>query len=174
MIEGLIKNNIREIPNFPEEGILYKDITPLIEDPEIFKKIINKFYKETSVLEPEIIVAVESRGFIFAAPLAIKLGIPLVLARKQGKLPFKTIFAEYNLEYGKDRLEMHIDSIRSSQRVLIVDDILATGGTAAATIELVNKLEGKVMGLAFLIELAGLKGREKLGSEIIISLLKDD
>ena len=173
MIKDLIKNNIREIPNFPSEGIRFKDITPLIENPLIFNKIIEAFYKQIKDLEPEIIVGIESRGFIFAAPLAVKMGIPLVLARKSGKLPFTKVSVEFNLEYGADKLEMHIDSIKNSQKVLIVDDILATGGTAEAAIGLVKKLKGKVIGLAFLIELIELKGQEKINPIKKVSLLKE-
>ena len=173
MIKDLIKNNIREIPDFPSEGIRFKDITPLIENPLIFNKIVEAFYEQIKDLEPEIIVGIESRGFIFAAPLAAKMRIPLVLARKSGKLPFTKVSVEFNLEYGTDKLEMHIDSIKNCQKVLIVDDVLATGGTAKAAIDLVKKLKGKVIGLAFVIELIELKGQEKINPIKKVSLFKE-
>jgi adenine phosphoribosyltransferase len=173
MLKDLIKNNIREIPDFPSEGIRFKDITPLIENPLIFNKIIEAFYEQIKDLEPEIIVGIESRGFIFAAPLAAKMRIPLVLARKSGKLPFTKVSVEFNLEYGTDKLEMHIDSIKNSQKVIIVDDVLATGGTAEAAIKLVKKLKGKVIGLAFIIELLELKGQEKINPIKKVSLFKE-
>ena len=173
MLKDLIKNNIREIPDFPSEGIRFKDITPLIENPLIFNKIIEAFYEQIKDLEPEIIVGIESRGFIFAAPLAAKMRIPLVLARKSGKLPFTKVSVEFNLEYGTDKLEMHIDSIKNCQKVLIVDDVLATGGTAKAAIDLVKKLKGKVIGLAFVIELIELKGQEKINPIKKVSLFKE-
>lgn len=172
MIQDLIRKNLREIADFPSKGISYKDITPLLENPLIFKEIINEFCKEITPLKPDVIVGIESRGFIFAAPIAIKLGIPMSLARKPGKLPYKTITTNYDLEYGSDGLEMHVDSIKDKDKVLIMDDILATGGTAKATCDLVKQLKGNIVGITFLIELSALKGKKKLEPNLIISLFK--
>ncbi len=173
MLKELIQSNLREIPDFPSNGILYKDITPLIENTEIFNEIIESMYESILPLMPSKIVGIESRGFIFSAPLALRLGIPLVLARKPGKLPYKTISASYKLEYGTDSLEMHIDSIQEDDKVVIVDDILATGGTANAACELVKILKGEIVGLAFLITLSGLNGKRTLSPNKIISLFED-
>lgn len=173
MIKDLIQSNLREIPNFPSDGVLYKDITPLIENTKIFNQIIESLYESILPLMPNKIVGIESRGFIFAAPLALKLGIPLVLARKPGKLPYKTISASYELEYGSDSLEMHIDSIQGEDKVVIVDDVLATGGTANAACELVRILKGEIVGLAFLITLTGLNGTRTLSPNKVISLFED-
>ncbi len=172
MIQDLIRKNLREIPDFPSKGISYKDITPLLENPFIFKEIIKEFCKLISPLNPDVIVGIESRGFIFSAPIAVKLGKPMSLARKTGKLPYKTIATNYDLEYGTDSLEMHVDSIKEKDKVLIIDDILATGGTCKATCDLVKQLKGTVVGTAFLIELSNLKGKKKLEADHVISLFK--
>ena len=153
-----LKNSIRNIPDYPKPGIQFKDITPILQDPELFGDVIDIFYDRYKSEKIDVIVGIESRGFIFAAPLALKLGCSLAIARKPGKLPYETVSAEYSLEYGVDALELHIDAIKSGERVLIVDDLLATGGTAKAAGELVAKLRGDILCFAFLINLVKLKG----------------
>ena len=157
-----IKNSIRNIPDYPKPGIQFKDITPILQDPELFGNIIDIFYDKYKNEKIDVIVGIESRGFIFAAPLALKLGCSLAIARKPGKLPYETVSAEYSLEYGVDALELHTDAIKPGDRVLIVDDLLATGGTANAAGELVSKLKGDIVCFAFLINLVELKGIEML------------
>ena len=155
-----LKNSIRNIPDFPKPGIQFKDITTLLQDQYAFKEAIDAFYNEFKDKQIDVIVGIESRGFIFAAPLALKLGCSLAIARKPGKLPYETVSAEYSLEYGVDALELHIDAIKSGDRVLIMDDLLATGGTANAAIELVKKMKGELINCAFLIELMDLNGSD--------------
>ena len=158
-----LKNYIASIKDFPKEGILFRDITPLMGDGQAFHyatKLMEDYAKKLNV---DVIVGPESRGFIFGCPVAYSLNVGFVPVRKPGKLPRETVSAEYALEYGTNELHMHSDSIKKGQRVLIVDDLLATGGTVKATIELIEKLGGIVAGCAFLIELDDLKGREKIG-----------
>ena len=153
---------IRDVPDFPKPGILFKDITPLLLNPEAFAASISQLaapYRERPV---DAVVGIESRGFIFGAAMALELGVGFVPVRKPGKLPYQTIAVDYELEYGKDRVEMHTDAIRTGQRVALVDDLLATGGTMWATCQLIEKLGGKIAGISFLIELVFLNGREKL------------
>lgn len=167
-----IKNVIRSIPDFPKEGILFYDITPVLQDPVVFKQTIDFFcgrYKDQSISK---IAAMESRGFFFAAPLAYALGCGLVPMRKPGKLPYETIDYSYALEYGEAALEMHTDAIANGERVLILDDLLATGGTANAAVELVHKMGGEIVEVAFLIELTSLGGRKKIGDVPIFSLIE--
>ncbi len=157
-----VKKAIRDVPDFPEKGIIFKDITPVLNDPELFRTVVKEFaarYKDRGI---DKIAAVESRGFIFGSALACELGAGLVPVRKKGKLPAETIEASYALEYGTATLEIHTDAIRKGERVLIIDDLLATGGTAEATASMVKQLGGDIVEIAFLIELAFLKGREKL------------
>jgi len=166
-----LRAKIRDIKDFPTEGILFKDITTLLKDPKAFRCVLDELatgYIQSGV---EIVVGVESRGFIFGGALAHELGAGFVPVRKLGKLPAKTIQVEYELEYGRDALAMHEDAIGTGQRVLLVDDLLATGGTMAATLRLVEQCGGVVVGLAFLIELAFLKGREKLKGYPVTSLI---
>lgn len=166
-----IREYIRDIPDFPREGILFKDITPLLKDGPALKQVIQhmaKYYGDRNI---DLVVGPESRGFLFGTPLAFELGIGFVPVRKPGKLPAEVTRVEYALEYGTDALEMHTDAIRKGQRVLIVDDLLATGGTTQAAVKLVEKLGGEVAGLAFLIELSFLKGRSKLNGYDILSLI---
>ena len=139
-----IKNSIRNVPDFPKPGIQFKDITTLLQDTDVFQETIDIFYQQFKDKEIETVVGIESRGFIFAAPLSLKLGCKFALARKPGKLPYNTISEEYELEYGTDAIEMHKDAIIDGDRVLIVDDLLATGGTANATGSLVKRLNGKI------------------------------
>tara|TARA_Y100000996_G_scaffold17808_1_gene13252 strand:+ start:307 stop:822 length:516 start_codon:yes stop_codon:yes gene_type:complete len=166
----LIKNKIRNIPNFPMPGIQYKDITPLLQNYETFQGVISLFSEEFSRKKIDVIVGIESRGFIFAAALALKLECSFALARKKGKLPYKVVSQNYELEYGTDTLEMHVDGIEKDQNVLIIDDLLATGGTAEAVGSLVNQLEGNIVSYAFMIELVGLNGSKKVNP--IFSLIK--
>ncbi|MCI0439942.1 MAG: adenine phosphoribosyltransferase [Chloroflexi bacterium] len=166
-----LKAHIRDIPDFPTPGILFRDITPLLKDSAAFRAAIDQLAEYCASVRPDAIVAIEARGFLLAAPLAYKLGKPLIPVRKKGKLPFRTYKVEYALEYGSDAVEVHVDGIARGQRVVIVDDLLATGGTMAAAARLVEETGGRVAGLAVLIELADLKGRKRLKGYDIISLV---
>jgi adenine phosphoribosyltransferase len=157
-----LAENIREVPDFPKEGILFYDITTLIKDPQAFKQAVDILTEHYVGQKIDLVVAVEARGYIFGAPIAYQLGAGFVPVRKVGKLPAETVREEYELEYGTDSVEMHRDAIQPGQRVLIVDDLIATGGSAAATARLVERLGGEVVGIAFLIELTFLSGVEKL------------
>lgn len=166
-----LKARIREIPDFPKKGILFRDITTLLKDEEAFGKVIEKitgYYEDEGI---DKVVGIESRGFIFGAPLAYTLGAGFIPVRKPGKLPSDIFEAKYELEYGTDTLTIHQDAITPGQRVLVVDDLLATGGTMAATLDLLKKLGAVVVGVAVLIELADLKGRDKLAGHQVLSLI---
>lgn len=163
---------IRNIPNFPKQGIMFKDITPLLADADTFKKVIKALAAPFADKGITKVLGTEARGFLLAAPVAIELGAGLVPVRKKGKLPHKTVSASYALEYGLDTLEMHSDAVLPGDKVLIVDDVLATGGTAAAVKEMAVSLGGNIVGASMLIELEALKGREKLNDCQIYSLLK--
>jgi len=167
-----LKKTIRSIPDFPKKGILFRDITTLLQNGPKFRRAIDTLAKHFQGKKIDKIVAVESRGFIIASPLAYKLKAGFIPVRKKGKLPYKTIESTYELEYGTDTLQMHADAFQPGANVLIVDDLLATGGTAKATIDLVEKLKGKVVGICFLIELTDLKGREKLKGHKVLSIIK--
>ena len=167
-----LKEKIRHVPDFPKAGILFYDITTLLQDPQGFRAAIDSLALPFTDQRIEIVVGIESRGFIFGAAVADRIGAGFAPVRKAGKLPSPCIRASYDLEYGTDSLEMHNDAIRAGQRVLIVDDLLATGGTARATIELVKRLGGEVHALAFLIELVALNGRDKLAGENVHAVLK--
>jgi adenine phosphoribosyltransferase len=167
-----IKKHIRDIPDFPKPGILFKDITPLLRDAEAFHEVTTLLAELVSRLRPDVIVAIESRGFLFGAPLAARLGLGLVPVRKPGKLPYKTRRVEYALEYGSDSLEMHDDALHPGMRALVVDDVLATGGTAAATTRLIQGTGAEVVGCAFVIELGFLSGRDKLAPTHVESLIR--
>ena len=160
-----LKARIRHVPDFPKPGILFYDITTLLRDPEGFRIAIDRIAAPFSSDRIDLVVGIESRGFILGSAVADRLGAGFVPVRKLGKLPSATISASYALEYGTDSLEMHRDAIASGQRVLIVDDLLATGGTAGAAVQLVKQVEGTLAGIAFLIELVGLDGRSKLEGE---------
>ncbi len=166
-----LKKKIREVPDFPKPGILFYDLTTLLKDREGLRQVIDLLTQEFEGKEIDIVVGIESRGFIFAPALAYNLNAGLVLVRKKGKLPAESISATYDLEYGQDVLEMHKDAIEPGQRVLIVDDLIATGGTAAATAQMVLQLRGDVVGLAFIVELGSLNGREKLIDFEVFSIL---
>lgn len=161
-ITDKLKRSIRDIPNFPEPGILFKDITPIFQDPDLCKEILAEMTAEIVNWQPDVVVGVESRGFFFGLPLSWELGIPFVPVRKKGKLPYETISHSYDLEYGSAEIEMHSDAISAGKRVLVHDDLLATGGTAKATAELIRKCGAEVIGFSFLVELLALGGREKL------------
>src|ERR1700687_316145 len=163
---------IRDVPDFPKKGILFKDITTLLKKPRAFRQSIDQLTDLVRGLSPGVVIGMESRGFIFAAPIAYQLDAGFVPVRKLGKLPGEVVSGEYDLEYGTNTLELHRDAIDSGARVLIVDDLLATGGTVSATIELVERLHGKVVAVAFLVELTALKGRDRLQDYEVISLLK--
>ena len=167
-----LKKLIREIPDFPKAGILFYDVTTLLRDPEGFRIAVDSMATPFEGRSIDVIVGIESRGFILGAAVADRLGAGFVPVRKLGKLPSRTIRATYDLEYGSDSLEMHHDAIDPGQRVLIVDDLLATGGTASATVRLVKQLGGTVEGVAFLIELVELGGRKKLDGEKISAVLQ--
>ncbi len=171
MTRLLAASLIRDIPDFPKSGILFKDITPVLGDPAAFQEVIDRFAEIAQSFAPDVIIGVESRGFLFGVPVALALGVGFVPVRKAGKLPSPAEREEYELEYGTAILEMHRDALRLGQRVLIVDDLLATGGTAAATARLVEKLGGKVAGLCFLVELEFLAGRAALNGYEVRSLL---
>jgi adenine phosphoribosyltransferase len=168
-----LKSSIRNIPDYPKPGIQFKDITPILQDPELFGNVIDIFYDRYKSKKIDVIVGIESRGFIFAAPLALKLGCSLAIARKPGKLPYETVSTEYSLEYGVDALELHTDAIKEDDRVLIVDDLLATGGTANAAGELVTQLKGDIVCFAFLINLVELKGVNMLKPHPIFCIVED-
>lgn len=167
-----LKKFVRDIPDFPKKGIIFKDITTLINEPKAFKHIIDLLAKKFKKAKIKKILCVESRGFIFASALAYKLEVGIILVRKPGKLPYKTIKAAYALEYGTDTLEMHIDALKKGERILIIDDLLATGGTVKACTQLVEKMGGKVAGIGFVIELGFLHGRDKLEKYDIFSIIK--
>ena len=167
-----LEKTIRSIPDFPKKGILFKDITTLLNNPRAFRDSINQMAKLLKGKKVDVIAAAESRGFIFASALAYKLGCGLVPVRKPGKLPYKTYRATYALEYGTDSLEIHQDAFKKTARVLVLDDLLATGGTAAAIVELVEKIGAKIVGVMFLIELTFLKGRDKLKGLPVYSLIQ--
>lgn len=160
-----IKATMRDVPDFPKPGILFKDITPVLADGALFKRITARFAEQWAG-KADVIVGMESRGFIFGCPLAHALDVGFAPARKPGKLPYDTIGVEYDLEYGTNRLELHTDAVKPGDRVLVVDDLLATGGTAKATVELVRQLGAEVVGCAFLVELGFLEGRKELDCDV--------
>jgi adenine phosphoribosyltransferase len=166
-----LRKLIREVPDFPKPGILFYDITTLLKDPAAFREVIDRMVEQVKGTEIDVVVGMESRGFIFSAPIAYQLGAGFVPVRKLGKLPAETIEVEYALEYGTATLEIHRDAIQPGQKVLIVDDLLATGGTVMGTIELVQRLGGEVAGLSFMVELSALKGRDQLAQFAIHALL---
>jgi adenine phosphoribosyltransferase len=167
-----LASRIRDVPDFPIPGILFRDITTLLQDPEAFKQAVDAMVAPFRGDKVDLVVGVESRGFIFATPVAYALGAGFVPVRKLGRLPAEAIRAEYELEYGTNTLEIHADAARPGQRVLVVDDLLATGGTAAASVDLVKRLGADVVGLSFLIELGELHGRKRLGGERVHSVIR--
>jgi adenine phosphoribosyltransferase len=171
-MDSTLKARIRHVPDFPKAGILFYDVTTLLREPEGFRLAIDSMATPFASSNIELVVGIESRGFILGSAVADRIGAGFVPVRKLGKLPAATVKATYALEYGTDCLEMHRDAIAAGQRVLIVDDLLATGGTANATVQLVKQLGGEVVGIAFLIELVGLNGRSKLDGENVHVVLK--
>jgi adenine phosphoribosyltransferase len=167
-----LASRIRDVPDFPSAGIVFKDITPLVADPESLKESIDQLALWAGPRKPDVILGAEARGFIFGGALAYVLGCGFVPARKPGKLPWQTVSATYALEYGNDTLEIHADAVSEGQRVIVLDDVLATGGTAKAKIDLVEKLGGVVVGALFVIELTFLSGRQRLAGYDVHSLIE--
>ena len=157
-----LEDHIRKIPDFPKPGILFYDIATLLRHPQAWATAVERMADAVAPLKPDLLAGIEARGFLVAAPLALKLGCGFMMVRKKGKLPGKTIRHDYALEYGTDTIEIHSDAVGNGQRIAILDDLLATGGTAAATIELVRKVGGEVVGANFIVELEGLGGRDRL------------
>lgn len=168
-----LKKYIRDIPGFPKAGIIFKDITTLLKEPKAFRAAVDMLVAKFKSSRPDAVVSVEARGFLFGAAAAYKLKAGVVPVRKTGKLPHKTYSVTYDLEYGQDTLHIHQDAFEKGARVLIIDDLLATGGTTRAVIDLVEKAGGKVVGIGFLIELTALKGRDRLKGYPVYSLIKD-
>ena len=169
-IDGL-KAKIRDVPDFPEPGIVFKDIMPLLADPDSLQQTLDLLAEWVEPRKPDVILGAEARGFILGAALACRLGCGFVAARRPGKLPWKTVSATYALEYGQNSLELHADAIRAGQRVLVHDDVLATGGTAKAICDLATQLGGEIVGVAFVIELDFLDGRKQLDGYDVESLI---
>jgi adenine phosphoribosyltransferase len=167
-----IKAKIRDIADFPNEGIIFKDITPLLKDPEILNFAVNALIEPFRQSDINAVVGMEARGFIFGSLAATALGVGFIPLRKPGKLPHKTESVDYDLEYGSNQLEIHIDALQQGDRILIIDDVLATGGTAKASCELIEKLGGKVVACSFVIELNDLNGRQRLNNYSVHSLVK--
>lgn len=167
-----LKSLIRDIPDFPKPGIIFRDITTLLRHPEGLRYTIDTLTEKCAPLKADLIIGMESRGFLFGVPLAYKLGIGFIPVRKPGKLPAAVYSVEYELEYGKDCLEIHQDALQPGNRVLIVDDLIATGGTASATASLVQKIGCELVGFAFIIELSSLGGRQKLPKVPVITLVE--
>ena len=167
-----LAKTIRSIPDFPVKGVLFRDISTLTRDPDAFQEAIDALIDHYADKDIDLVVGIESRGFVFGAPMAYEMGAGFVMVRKPGKLPAEAISASYTLEYGTNTLEMHKDSIRPGQRVLLVDDLIATGGSAKAAAELIEQLGGEIVGIAFLIELTDLNGAEKLKDYEIFSLIQ--
>ncbi|OYW13784.1 MAG: adenine phosphoribosyltransferase [Planctomycetales bacterium 12-60-4] len=167
-----LKSFIRNVADFPKPGIMFRDITPLLATPEAFGRVIQAFADAFRESKPTAILAAESRGFIFAAPLALELGASFVPVRKPGKLPFQTRKWEYELEYGSDTLEIHVDAVKPGERVLLIDDLLATGGTIDACLKLATESQAEIVGCGFLIELSFLAGRQRLSPHRVVSLVE--
>lgn len=169
-----LREFIRSIPDFPKPGVLFRDITPLLRNPEAFREAVRRLAEPFHTTSIQIVAAAEARGFLFAAPVALELGVGLVPIRKPGKLPWKTISWTYQLEYGTDTLQMHADAIAPGQRVLVIDDVLATGGTVEACCRMIEQAGGIIAGCAFLVELRSLGGRNRLQGYPLLSLIQYD
>ncbi|RLC29146.1 MAG: adenine phosphoribosyltransferase [Deltaproteobacteria bacterium] len=167
-----LKSKIRTIPDWPAKGVMFRDITTLLQDPAAFRETIDRFYERYRDVDIDKIVGIDARGLIFGAPLAYRLGVGFVPVRKKGKLPYKTIGASYSLEYGENEVEIHEDAVAPGEKVVIVDDLIATGGTVEAAVKLVEKLGGKVMECAFVIDLPDLKGRDKIRDYSVFALME--
>lgn len=173
MIER-IRAAIRDVPDFPKPGIIFKDITPVLNDPVLFSGVVDELVARYAPMHIDRVAAMESRGFIFGAPLASRIGAGFVPLRKFGKLPHTTVAETFNLEYGTETLEIHTDAVRPGDRVLVVDDLLATGGTAAAAVKLITKTGGSVVEMAFLVELAFLSGRSRIDGVPVFAMIRYD
>ncbi len=169
-----LRSHVRDVPDFPKQGIVFKDIMPLVADGKALRRVVDELAEFSRPLRPDLVLGAEARGFIFGSALALELGVGFAAARKPGKLPYQTVRATYALEYGTDSLELHVDAVHPGTRVLIHDDLLATGGTARAKVDLVHQLGGEVVGAAFVIELAFLPGRETLAPIPVHSLISYD
>ncbi len=167
-----LKQYIRNIPDFPKKGILFRDITTLLSNKDRFREVVDVLYERYKDKNIDAVAAIDSRGFIFGGALAYKLGTAMTIVRKKGKLPYKTLKATYSLEYGEDTLEIHEDAFKPGARVLLIDDLLATGGTMGAVVDLVEKLKGKIVEIAFIIELSDLNGRSRLKDLPVYSMVK--
>jgi len=167
-----LRTGVRDVPDFPKKGIVFKDITPILSDGALFKASIDVFVERCQGREIDKIVGIDARGFLFGSAVAYQLGVGFVPIRKRGKLPFKTEIAKYSLEYGEAEMEMHIDAMLPGERVVLVDDLLATGGTSAAASALIEKVGGELIEAQFLIELEFLRGRERLAPTPVVSFLK--
>ncbi len=172
MSSEFLKSTIRDIPDYPKKGIIFKDITPLLSNSQAFKTTVNEMMIPFREKRVDVVLGIESRGFIFGTPIAYLLNASFVPVRKKGKLPYKVISESYALEYGTDTLEIHEDAIQKGQNVLVVDDLLATGGTVCAVMKMVERLKGNILGASFVIELEFLKGREKLSGYTCSSLIR--
>ncbi|NRA13530.1 MAG: adenine phosphoribosyltransferase [Crocinitomicaceae bacterium] len=161
-LQSKLSQAIRDIPNFPKEGIVFKDITPIMMNPELSLEVVDHLYEMYKGSSLDAVAGIESRGFLFGYPLAMKLGVPFILIRKKGKLPHKVLSISYDLEYGSSTIEMHIDAVSSGQKILVHDDLLATGGSAGAAGRLIQKAGGEVAGFNFLVSLDFLNGKEQL------------
>ena len=166
-----LRTAIRDIPDFPKPGIVFKDITPILGDADLFRNVVDALAEEAEDAKPSKIVGIDARGFLFGAAVAYKLGVGLVPVRKRGKLPYKTIGSTYELEYGDAAMEMHVDAIEKGERVVLIDDLLATGGTSGAAVDLIQKIGGSVGSALFVIELAFLNGRRKLPLDVPVRSL---
>jgi adenine phosphoribosyltransferase len=171
MVKLLAEDLIRDVPDFPKPGIVFKDIHPVLQVPQAFREVCDLMMEDAKSKGAEVIVGIESRGFIFGVPIALGLDLPFALTRKIGKLPYEKITEEYDLEYGSATIEMHVDAIAPGQRVYVVDDLLATGGTAEAAAKLIERLNGTVCGFGFMVELGFLAGRQRLEQYEICSLI---
>jgi adenine phosphoribosyltransferase len=170
--EAELAARIRDVPDFPKPGIVFKDITPLMQDRDALRSACELLAQPFQRAQIDVVVGIESRGFIFGPPVAIALGAGFAIARKRGKLPWETVRERYELEYGSEEIEMHRDAVQPGQRVLLIDDVIATGGTACATARLVRSMGGKPLGASFLIELVALQGAKKLGDIAVHTVLK--
>ncbi len=172
LTEETMKQLIRDVPDFPAQGVMFRDITPVLQDPAAFSEVVRSMAERVKSMDPDVVVGIESRGFILGAPIALEMGVGFVPVRKVGKLPAETVQAEYSLEYGTNVVEIHRDAIEPGMRAAIVDDLLATGGTARAAVQLVEELGGEVAGLSFLIELTFLKGSRLLEGYRVDTIVK--
>src|SRR5205809_3955947 len=163
---------VRDVPDFPKKGVMFKDITPVLSDPVLFRASIDLFLERCRAIEVDKVVGIDARGFLFASAVAYELGLGFVPIRKRGKLPYKTKVAKYSLEYGEAEMEMHVDAMRPGERIVLVDDLLATGGTSAAATALIRKVGGQLLEAQFLIELEFLHGRKQLEPTPVVSFLK--